>query len=996
MIRGVIYHCFCKGIWVWLSLCLSLAWSLETSASDSLPPLLKQSKILSCAKTESVASVALSSLWEIEDAKKAFPDESMLSSGESTLHAATLDIVLKSMLSTSERFPKLRNQVECTLLKWNYCDVFQDGVFYDLKQTSQGLKRFRAAETSPEKWQGFRALGFLGETNNRFIPNILDLDQNSLRSDYEWLFHRIYREQCFPHPDTAEMFDSADKHLKENIEERSIDIDTEYPHSWDSECVYPRNPAKLKTSVIIEILPLAVPALVSQLTLVPVPQLVPGLNTKIKLLPIAHLVPSLRTRLQLIQQPLAVPQLNSQVVIIDVPQLVPSLLTTVDVQPVPLKVPLLASKLLLEDVTLPVPKLATWFWVDEPKYVAPKKEYFKKAPVQYADNRTYTQGYYPKAIAQKPQAKVIPAPLIVKQPSAVLNKNASLIERLLGGLSGGGNVLIVDKIQLTVNEYNGTVETAISSSDIGNTVSSTDNRPEMVKEILNSLPTNNKQQLITETNKLSSNKIVKSSPRPVVIKNPKKFTKKETFKKSPAYRSAPELQTMLLVSEASSVRKAVKKSRRSSQRKQVSGTSSVFTYTPYPDGKNPTKEKSVKQLLLEYQQYERDRKLGRLPKKKKQVVSRPVERSVRSTAEAPAQEKRPDPRMRDVPPLNTELWVQVVTTSYDPVEVPLLKSRVKVYKKISEKSIKVPALSTMIIQQFSKAKPIERLINKDFEFAKDHFDDEVFEKTQIKKVKSINKQLDKLFEGGLRVGDKSSVGFAFSSDKISDKVFENTVVSTKKKIQEKKTKALKKTKPKKKQIGLAGNVYLKHSLKSGDKAIGGSINRKLIKDSYWFARVGWNYTLEESDDPFSYSWGIGYSDWHSGTFSAQLNNWGPIKPEEGLALEKAVASFGYSVKSEFLKKNKLSLSGAINVPIEGTSSAAANLRWSPVKNWYVNTSVSQPLEGDGPPKWTYGFGYSDWRPNKINLQYSNYGPNEIPYHNYNENGTWSLSYNWKF
>ena len=272
-----------------------------------------------------------------------------------------------------------------------------------------------------------------------------------------------------------------------------------------------------------------------------------------------------------------------------------------------------------------------------------------------------------------------------------------------------------------------------------------------------------------------------------------------------------------------------------------------------------------------------------------------------------------------------------------------------------------------------------------FEFSKDHFKDEVFEETIVKSVKN---QLDQLLESD----------FSFSRDKVPDKIFEETLIGGKKKTikKNKKKKVSKKTKPKKKTIGLAGNVYYKNTLKTGAKAIGGSINRKIIKDSYWFARVGWNYNLEETDDPFTYSWGIGYSDWHPGTFSAQLNNWGPIKPGEGLALEKAVANFGYSVKSDFLKKNKLSLSGAINVPVEGTSSAVANLRWSPIKNWYANASVSQPLEGDGPPKWTYGFGYSDWRPNKINLQYSNYGPNQIPYHNFKENGTWSLSYNWKF
>ena len=296
----------------------------------------------------------------------------------------------------------------------------------------------------------------------------------------------------------------------------------------------------------------------------------------------------------------------------------------------------------------------------------------------------------------------------------------------------------------------------------------------------------------------------------------------------------------------------------------------------------------------------------------------------------------------------------------------------------------------MIIQQITNPQTTEDEDEQTFEFSNGRFDDKVFEETE---VKVIENQLDMLFDEGLSFNGTSESGSFFPKGIVPDDVFENTLVNGKKKASEKKTP---KVKPKKWSLGLAGNVYLKQSLKNSALAVGGSINRKIIKDSYYFARVGWNYSLEEAKDPFSYSWGIGYSDWHPGTFSAQLNNWGPIKPGEGLALEKAVANFGYSVKSAFLKDKKLSLSGAINVPVEGNSSAVASLRWSPVKNWYANASVSQPLEGDGTPKWTYGFGYSDWRPNKINLQYSNYGPNEIPDHNYKENGTWSLSYNWKF
>ena len=914
MTWGVVQNRGFRGTLKCLAMLLCLFFTSGVSANTELPPLLKQSKVLACAKSESVAKDALSSIWEIEDAEKEFPDENMLSGSESVLHAATLDIVLKSMLDASKRFPSLRNQVERTLLKWNYCDVFEAGVFYDLKQSSEGYQRFRAAETSPEKWEGFKALGFLGEVENRFIPNILALDQNSLRSDYEWLFHRIYREQCFPHPDTSELFDVSELRLSEDIFEREADATDEFPYEWDSECIYPRSPPELKTKVNVEVLPVDVPQLTSGLRLKSVPQLVPGLKTRwlvrpteqlvptlatqIKVLAVPRSVPVLQTSIVLSEQPITVPPLEPVIAITEVAQLVPPIATTIKIKPAALK-----------EVAVSVPSLFTKVRLDTPKLV--KATPVKASPVNYVGVPVK------RPVVSTPA--VITAPAVV-QPSIAVNKNASLIERLLGGMSGGGNVLIVDKIQLTVNEYNGTVETAISSSDIGTTVTSTESRPEIVKEIMKSLPIKSEQKTITA--------------EAAVVK-------KEVPKKSSVTVGVPRLQTMLLVSEV---------------RKQQSNT--VFTYSPNPKDKKRTKEKSVEQLLLEYQQFEKDRKLGRKPKKKAVQTVR-----IQSKPEIAAS-------ARDVAPLNTELWFEEI--SYDPIDVPSLNSKIKVYKKFIAKPVKVPPLSTMIIQQFIKKKPAEKKatpVRKDlnFEFSKDYLSDDVFEETQVKEVESISNQLDKLFDDGLSLAPSS----------------------------EPKKKA-KKLETKKRSLGLAGSIYLNRTLKNGNKTIGGTINRKLVKDSYWFARVGWSYSLEEMEDPFSYSWGIGYSDWHSGTFSAQLNNWGPIKPGEGLALEKAVASFGYSVKSDFLKNNKLSLSGAINVPVDGNSSVSANLRWSPIKNWYLNASVSQPLEGDGTPKWTYGFGYSDWRPNKINLQYSNYGPNEIPDHNYKENGTWSLSYNWKF
>jgi len=969
--------------------------------------------MLSCAQTESNAKQALSQLWGIDGAGE-FPDENMQGNSETTLHAATLDIVLKSLIETSERFPSLRNQVERTLLKWNYCDVYQKGSFYDLKKSRNGFERMKAASHSPANWSGFKALGFLGEIESRFIPNILDVDQQSLRPDYEQLFHRIFREQCFPHPDTSALFDSTQYRSKERVAATIEATVSEYPHVWDPECVYPQQAPKLATSVLIDgallamsepgPLPasqlVAVPMLKSTINIQAVPQLVPGLETKISIQDIPQQVPSLNTKVVMSQIARKVPDLNTKIVMSQVAQKVPSLNTKVVISQRALKVPGLKSRLLLEPTGFAAPKLSTRVYIDKPKVIAKKK-----VPVGRRGNHkgNYT-GNYRKDNSRHVNTQHVAQRKVVTKPNIVLDKNASLIERVLGGLSGGGNVLIVDKIQLTVNEYNGTVETAISSSDVGTTLSSTETKSELVRELIQALPTYRKPA-VTQAN------------HSAITMRPNK-----SISQSSPYVVVPELQSMVLVSQVETTgrrkpvqirdknKRVAKRSpktsivsnrNKSAKRNKKDSTSySLFTYEPYPNKK--PEEKSFEELLIEYQAYEARRKSGAKPKKKSVVrsIKKPVVRSINKRLDVPKLNPqvmfvRAVSKKRDVPPLWTEYWIE--ETAQESVKVPRLNSKGRIYKKYKTRPMKVPSISPMVIQLPTAVKKDIQEPKESFDFSDDYIKDEVFEDTLIKVRPSQTSRLpdkrlpDEAFENTIVQGKALGETFSFSNDRFPDHIFESTLVTD-----SAMSPVTKPVKPKKKSIGLAGNVYLKQSLKNSTQAIGGSINRKLIKGSHWFARVGWNYTLEESDDPFTYSWGIGYSDWHPGTFSAQLNNWGPIKPGEGLALEKAVANFGYSVKSAFLKKHGLSLSSAINVPVKGNSSIVGNLRWSPKKNWYVNASVSQPLEGGGAPKWTYGFGYSDWRPNKINLQYSNYGPNEILDHNYKENGTWSLSYNWKF
>ena len=194
--------------------------------------------------------------------------------------------------------------------------------------------------------------------------------------------------------------------------------------------------------------------------------------------------------------------------------------------------------------------------------------------------------------------------------------------------------------------------------------------------------------------------------------------------------------------------------------------------------------------------------------------------------------------------------------------------------------------------------------------------------------------------------------------------------------------------------GFTGNVYTKQSLSAANPTIGVNASWKPIADSYWFIRGGLDYDYKSSD-PLTYSWGLGYDDWHEGTWSAQINNWGPIKPEEGLAWDKAIANIGYKFKSETLASYNLHANSSLDIPITGDPALNLGMQWNPIENWYIRDNIHKPLNGE-PSTWSYGFGYSNWRTNKFNLEYSNYGANELFDTNFRESGVISLSYNWEF
>ncbi len=195
---------------------------------------------------------------------------------------------------------------------------------------------------------------------------------------------------------------------------------------------------------------------------------------------------------------------------------------------------------------------------------------------------------------------------------------------------------------------------------------------------------------------------------------------------------------------------------------------------------------------------------------------------------------------------------------------------------------------------------------------------------------------------------------------------------------------------KKKKLRLAGSISDTYSLKDGSNTLSASATWSPKKN--WF--VSGNVSLKDNGQP-GYSWSAGYADWKPGTWSAQINNWGPLKPGEGLALDKAVANLSYKVKSATLEKHKLAASANLSAPLNGNKpELSGTLQWSPKNNWYIRTTASVPVTG-GRPNWTYGFGYADQRPGKWRVEYANYGKNAVPGDNF-KSGSITISRGWQY
>ena len=204
-------------------------------------------------------------------------------------------------------------------------------------------------------------------------------------------------------------------------------------------------------------------------------------------------------------------------------------------------------------------------------------------------------------------------------------------------------------------------------------------------------------------------------------------------------------------------------------------------------------------------------------------------------------------------------------------------------------------------------------------------------------------------------------------------------------------------KVKKKKHGFSGGLSLKRSLEDGDTTLGASIKWKPIPKNYYYFKVGLKHDFSSEKEKFSYSWHLGYDDWHEGTWTTQINHWGGIHPGEALESENAIGSIGYKVKSSFLKERKLKSGITVSKKLGGNApfKLSTSLQWAPRKFWFIKAILVQPLNGDD-ASWNYLFGYDDWHANTWGFEYSNYDSNPLNETNFKKSGKFAITYKWEY
>ena len=156
-------------------------------------------------------------------------------------------------------------------------------------------------------------------------------------------------------------------------------------------------------------------------------------------------------------------------------------------------------------------------------------------------------------------------------------------------------------------------------------------------------------------------------------------------------------------------------------------------------------------------------------------------------------------------------------------------------------------------------------------------------------------------------------------------------------------------------------------------------------------QLGRAFSADASATP-TWSLGLGYDDWHPGTWSFQVNQWGSVVPGDGWSIVRtAAAELAYKVRLGAALGRHLGLKLALS----------SKLSWGPAAG--VSVSVKLPRAGfasigasttGGHPTWTYVLGRSTWMPGSLSIIFANFGPNSLPRPNLIAHSALTASWSW--
>ncbi|MEM1179650.1 MAG: hypothetical protein AAGM22_14980 [Acidobacteriota bacterium] len=203
--------------------------------------------------------------------------------------------------------------------------------------------------------------------------------------------------------------------------------------------------------------------------------------------------------------------------------------------------------------------------------------------------------------------------------------------------------------------------------------------------------------------------------------------------------------------------------------------------------------------------------------------------------------------------------------------------------------------------------------------------------------------------------------------------------------------------------------------------------------SYWFATLTTiSYADEAQQQPWDpdFTFVIGYDDWHPGTLSVIFSHYGgnrfdPGADESISRLEEGTFSLGWKLdipkwfEDLFIVHPSGGLAASLGLHLtprytdlasgerrEWKKALTLSFKYSIYQWIYFNVTLFYYPDPDQQQPWdpdfTYGFGYFDWHPGTLTVQYNNYSGNRYPGREAGpgtgrfEDGSLSVAWSWSF